>query len=100
LPIDGRHVPPTQRLTCSILGFRSRANTDRSVDAAACILINVITLDFQLFRCFASRRPVQTDVREASSLSVGIEHIDDIIADLDQALAATTADRQSAIAAE
>jgi hypothetical protein len=39
-------------------------------------------------------------VREASSLSVGIEHIDDIIEDLDQALAATTADRQSAIAAE
>ena len=37
---------------------------------------------------------------ETIRLSVGIEHIDDIIADLDQALAATTADRQSAIAAE
>ena len=33
-------------------------------------------------------------------LSVGIEHIDDIIADLDQALAATGTDRASAIAAE
>jgi O-acetylhomoserine (thiol)-lyase len=37
---------------------------------------------------------------EMIRLSVGIEHIDDIIADLDQALAATAADRQSAIAAE
>ncbi|HEY4403195.1 MAG TPA: PLP-dependent transferase, partial [Xanthobacteraceae bacterium] len=37
---------------------------------------------------------------EMIRLSVGIEHIDDIIADLDQALAATTGDRRSAIAAE
>ena len=33
-------------------------------------------------------------------LSVGIEHIDDIIADLDQALAATEADKQRMLAAE
>jgi len=33
-------------------------------------------------------------------LSVGIEHIDDIIADLDQALDAAAADRARAIAAE
>ena len=37
---------------------------------------------------------------EMIRLSVGIEHIDDIIADLDQALAASVADRPSAIAAE
>src|SRR5476651_332012 len=37
---------------------------------------------------------------EMIRLSVGIEHIDDIIADLDQALAATAGDRRSAIAAE
>jgi O-acetylhomoserine (thiol)-lyase len=37
---------------------------------------------------------------EMIRLSVGIEHSDDIIADLDQALAATAGDRQSAIAAE
>jgi O-acetylhomoserine (thiol)-lyase len=37
---------------------------------------------------------------EMIRLSVGIEHIDDIIADLDQALAATVTDRPSAIAAE
>jgi O-acetylhomoserine (thiol)-lyase len=34
---------------------------------------------------------------EMIRLSVGIEHIDDIIADLDQALAATTIDRPSAV---
>lgn len=37
---------------------------------------------------------------EMIRLSVGIEHIDDIIADLDRALAATTADRRHVIAAE
>ena len=37
---------------------------------------------------------------EMIRLSVGIEHIDDIIADLDQALDATAADRARAIAAE
>ena len=37
---------------------------------------------------------------EMIRLSVGIEHIDDIVADLDQALAATVVDRPGAIAAE
>ena len=37
---------------------------------------------------------------EMIRLSVGIEHIDDIIADLDQALAATRGGSPSAIAAE
>ena len=37
---------------------------------------------------------------EMIRLSIGIEHIDDIIADLDQALAAAQRDRPSALAAE
>jgi O-acetylhomoserine (thiol)-lyase len=37
---------------------------------------------------------------ETIRLSIGIEHIDDIIADLDQALAAAQTDRASLLAAE
>jgi len=37
---------------------------------------------------------------EMIRLSVGIEHIDDIIADLDQALAAAMSKDQNALAAE
>jgi O-acetylhomoserine (thiol)-lyase len=52
-------------------------------------------------RQMSAEEQSQAGVRpEMIRLSVGIEHIDDIIADLDQALAATAADRQSAIAAE
>src|ERR1700675_4324491 len=52
-------------------------------------------------RQMSAEQQSQAGVRpEMIRLSVGIEHSDDIIADLDQALAATGMDRHSAIAAE
>jgi O-acetylhomoserine (thiol)-lyase len=52
-------------------------------------------------RQMSAEEQSQAGVRpEMIRLSVGIEHIDDIIADLDQALGAAAADRRNAIAAE
>jgi hypothetical protein len=45
-------LPLKQQPACSIVAFRDRANAGQCIDATACIMINVIALDFQRFRCF------------------------------------------------
>jgi hypothetical protein len=39
-------LPLRQQPASSIFGFRGRANAGQCIDATACIMINVIALDF------------------------------------------------------